>query len=115
MKDERVNFIKKALDGLIESLDATVRVHRWPDAEPVPEPLKEAASQLIDRLGVADRLSSSKFTGSPADVARVKAMCALMVRLDAAYVLYREKRELPAQSEAAAEALIGEIDAVRSH
>lgn len=116
MKDERVTFIKKALDGLIESLDATVRVHRWSDPDAIPEPLKEAASRLLDRLGAADRLSSSTFTGSPADVARVKTLFASMVRLDAAYVAYRQECEaLPARGEEAARTLIDEIDAVRSH
>ena len=116
MKDERVAFIKKALDSLIESLDATVRVHRWSEVEAIPEPLKEASSRLLDRLGAADRLSSSTFVGSPTDVARVKAIFASMVRLDAAYVAYRQECEaMPSHQEDAARTLIDEIDAVRSH
>jgi hypothetical protein len=93
MKDERVTFFRKALEGLIESLEATVRVTAWTGEETVPEPLKESASRLVDRLGTADRLASGAFAGSAVDIARVKSMCDAMRRLDAAYVIYRQKLE----------------------
>src|SRR4051812_20572966 len=103
MKDERVTFFRKALEGLIDSLDATVRVTRWSGNEPIPEPLKQSAARLVERLGTADRLASGTFNGSAVDVARVKEMCSAMRRLDAAYVTYRQRIEsAPAEREAAA-------------
>jgi hypothetical protein len=111
MKDERVTLFRKALEELIESLDATVRVKRW-DGEAIPEPLKESASRLVARLGTADRLASSTFAGSAADISRVEAMCGAMRRLDAAYVAYRQST--PAEHEAAAMALDTHIDEVKA-
>jgi hypothetical protein len=95
MKDRRLEVFRTATQGLIESLDAVVRLARWVDADPPPEPLVSAAEKLVDRLGTADRLSSGKFNGSTGDNNKVAAMCLAMKRLDAAYVAYR--RELVAQ------------------
>jgi hypothetical protein len=114
MKDERVIFFRKALDGLIESLEATVRVTAWSGEESIPEPLKESASQLITRLGTADRLASDTFNGSATDTARVSAMCAAMRRLDAAYVTYRQRLTTPAERSAAALALDSELEEVKA-
>jgi protein tyrosine phosphatase (PTP) superfamily phosphohydrolase (DUF442 family) len=107
VKDQRVLAFRTALDGLIESLDAFVRVSRWGDDEAPPEPLVTAANRLIDRLGTADRLASSRFQGSPVDVAKVTAMRSAMKRLDGAYAAYcrqsavaEEKKEAAAQLEA---------------
>ena len=113
MKDERVIFFRKALDGLIESLEATIRVTGWSGDESVPEPLKESASRLVARLGTADRLASDTFSGSATDTARVSAMCAAMRRLDAAYVAYRQKLSNPAERSAAALALDSELEEVK--
>lgn len=88
MKDARLAIFRTTLAGLIESLDATVRVQGWADAV-VPVPLKEAASHLPSRLGAADRLAATHFVGSVADTARVNAMVVAMRRLDTAYVAYR--------------------------
>ncbi len=94
MKDQRLKVFKTALDALVESLDAQVRVARWSDtAEPPPEPLRIAASKLTERLGAADRLASGTFVGSPVDTTRVNAICATMKRLDVAYVAYRKRLE----------------------
>jgi hypothetical protein len=112
MKDERVTFFRKALEGLIESLEATVRVTSWTGEEAVPAPLKESASRLVDRLGTADRLASGTFTGSSGDVARVKDMCDAMRRLDAAYVTYRQ--HLEAEGGAAGVTLGAELDEVKA-
>ena len=39
MNDQRVAAFRKALTSVLESLDATVRVDRWPGPEPIPPPL----------------------------------------------------------------------------
>ena len=93
MKDLRLKVFREALEGLIESLDAIVRVSRWADAEPPPEPLRIAAAKLLDRLGTAGRLSSGTFVGTPVDTVKVNAMIATMRKLDAAYVAYRKVTE----------------------
>ncbi len=89
MKDPRVTTYRKALEALLDSLDATLRLRRWPDDESPPEPLKQSAADLVTRLGTAGRLASSRFAGSVADVSRVETMRDAMRRLDAAYVAYR--------------------------
>ena len=107
MKDQRLKVFKVALDALVESLSAQVRVARWTDVvEAPPEPLRVAASKLTERLGTADRLASGTFIGSPVDMTRVNAMCATMKKLDGAYVAYRKRMEgKPDQGGDAAQAL----------
>jgi hypothetical protein len=114
MKDTRLAFFRNTLEGLIESLDATIRMRRWDGVEEVPAPIKESASRLVTCLGTADRLVSSSFTGSIADTARVNAMLGAMRRLDAAYVAYRRQLDLAPDGDTAAAALSAEIDDVRS-
>jgi len=64
-----------ALESLVESLDATVRLARWDSGgNAAPEPLKKSASQLVQRLGAATRLASGKFVGAPAVVASSDAI-----------------------------------------
>lgn len=89
MKDPRVITYRKALEALLESLDATLRIERWPAGEGPPDPLKDSAAQLVARLGTAGRLASSRFAGAVADVSRVDSMRAAMKRLDSAWVAYR--------------------------
>ncbi len=115
MRDGRIALFRTTLDGLIDSLDATVRLTRWAGTEGVPEPLKESASQLVVRLGTAHRLASSSFVGSAVDQARVNVMIAAMQRLDAAYVVYRRGIErAPRESEIVSAALNAEVDEVKS-
>ncbi len=115
MKDQRVPFIRRALDGVLESLEATLRVRRWTGSEEIPEPLKKAALRLVERLGTADRLAATAFRGTPQDVGRVEAMVAAIRRLDAAYVAFRQSLDRkPDDLEAAAVALTEEIDHVKS-
>ncbi|MBK7580180.1 MAG: hypothetical protein IPI67_08260 [Myxococcales bacterium] len=90
MKDKRVGVFKKALEELVESLDATVRLAQWDGTESVPDPLKDSASSLMARLGTADRLAAGVFKGTIADVARVTALTDAMRRLEVAYVSYRK-------------------------
>jgi hypothetical protein len=114
MRDARIALFRKTLEGLIESLDATVRLTRWTGGEGIPEPLKESASQLVVRLGTAHRLTSSSFAGSVLDQARVNVMLVAMRRLDAAYVVYRQGIErAPRENELASAALNAEVDEVK--
>lgn len=91
MKDRRLQVFQEAVEGLVESLEATVRLSRWTGTEPKPEPLVNSAAKLLDRLGAAGRLSTSHFHGPPTDVAKVTAMREALKRLDAAYLTYRQK------------------------
>jgi hypothetical protein len=110
MKDHRLKVFRQAVEGVIESLDALVRVSRWSGADAPPEPLRIAASKIVERLGAAGRLASGAFRGSPAEVNKVSAMCTAMRQLDAAYVIYRRRVEsTPDQAGAAATALEAEI------
>jgi hypothetical protein len=93
MKEHRLQVFRAAVEGLIESLEAVIRISRWTDAEPKPEPLVASASKLLDRLGSANRLSAARFQGSPAEVTKVAAICVVLKRLDAAYLLYRQQLE----------------------
>lgn len=91
MKDHRLQVFRAAVDGLIESLEAVIRLSRWDDGEPRPKPLVDSAAKLLDRLGAADRLSSSRFNGSATEVKKVSAACLVLKRLDAAYLAYRQQ------------------------
>ena len=93
MKDQRLKVFRAALDELVESLDAVVRVTGWGDDEPPPEPLRTAVSKLPERLSSADRLTSGTFVGSPRDTDKVSAMCKAMEHLASAYVRYRKRVE----------------------
>ena len=88
MKDRRVAIFNKSLEELVESLDAALRVSSWDAAEVVPEPLKASASQLMARLGTADRLVTGKFNGNSRDAVRVKELTGAMQRLETAYLAY---------------------------
>jgi hypothetical protein len=116
MKDQRLKVFRGAIDGLLESLEAFVRVSRWTEPGSPPEPLSLAAGKLVDRLGVADRLSSGKFIGTPTDSNKVAAMCTAMRRLDAAYVAYRQRTERSPDADGSASATLeAEIGEVRTH
>lgn|GEM_PF-1190360 len=93
-KDPRIVTFRGALESLIESLDATVRIARWePGGEPVPEPLRRSAEQLQERLGSANRLAGGRFVGAPAVVATSDAIREAVQQLDAAYVAYRKRAD----------------------
>ncbi len=86
---------------------------RWTDSEGLPEPLRDSASKLVSRLGMVDGLASAAFTGSPHDVVRVNAMIGAMRKLDAAYVVYRQRVSRAAERDLAATALDAELLEVR--
>ncbi len=102
MKDRRVQVFRSAVDALIESLEAVIRLSRWTNDEAAPEPLVTSAGLVVERLGVADRLAASRFDGPQPDAGRVAAMCAAMKRLDVAYRAFR--RDAEASPEAARDA-----------
>lgn len=115
MKDKRVAARRGALESLLESLDATVRIVRWNGAEHVPEPLQAAAEQVGDRLGRAKRAFSEKFFGAPVLVTAIKKMGDAVGRLEVAYDAYHARVEAsPSQREDAASALDQEIGEVRA-
>ena len=102
------------LEALLESLDATVRLTRRQDGEPVPEPLEQSAAQLVDRLGAANRLAAGKFVGPPAFVTTTTAIAEAIRQLDAAFVAYRKHLDrAPSEAGEAAIALDAEIGRIK--
>jgi hypothetical protein len=110
-----VTAFRKALDSLVESLDATVRVARWSGPEAVPAPLETTASKLLDHLGSANRFAANRYSGAPPVVASMTAMSAATKVLDEAYVEYRRHLEGGKDElDRAAMALDHEIDGVKA-
>jgi hypothetical protein len=114
-KDPRIVTFRGALEALIESLDATVRIARWePGGETIPEPLRQSAAQLQDRLGSANRLAGGRFVGAPAVVATSDAIREAVQQLDAAFVAYRKRAEsVPGQPGEAAIELDAEVGRIK--
>jgi hypothetical protein len=114
-KDPRIVTLRGALESLIESLDATVRIARWePGGEPIPEPLQRSASQLQERLGSANRLAGGRFVGAPAVVATSAAIKEAVQQLDAAFVVYRKRVDGgPSQRDEAAIELDAEVGRIK--
>lgn len=113
MKDQRIQVFRTATFALIESLDAVVRLSRWNTDDVVPDPLRDAAAKVVERLGSANRLAGGKFNGNVADAERVTKMCDAMKKLDAAYVAYR--KGAVSAPEAASAALELEVGAASTH
>jgi hypothetical protein len=119
--DPRIVTFRGALEALLESLDATVRVARWQQESggqegggAVPEPLKKSASQLLERLGSATRLASGRFVGTTAIVATSEAIRTAINELDGAYVAYRKQMDSsPTAKDEAALALDSELGRVK--
>jgi hypothetical protein len=114
-KDPRIVTFRGALESLIESLDATVRIARWePGGEPIPEPLRRSAEQLQERLASANRLAAGRFVGAPAVVATSDAIREAVRDLDAAFVAYRKRSDgSPSQRDEAAIELDGELGRIK--
>jgi hypothetical protein len=93
--DPRIVTFRSALESLLESLDATVRIARWHEGGggPVPEALQRSAVQLQGRLGSATRLAGGKFAGTAAVVEKSDAIKEAVRDLDAAFVSYRRRLE----------------------
>jgi hypothetical protein len=115
VNDQRVAAFRKALNSLLESLDATVRVARWSGPEPIPAPLETTASKLLDHLGSANRFAADRYSGAPPVVACMTAMSAATKALDRAYVEYRRHLEDGKEDrDRAALALENEIGGVKA-
>jgi hypothetical protein len=111
--DPRIVTFRGALESLIESMDATVRIARWEaGGEPIPEPTRHSAAQLQHRLGSANRLAAGRFVGTPAIVAKSDAIKEAVRDLDAAFVAYRRRAERSHRAEAATE-LDGEVGRIK--
>jgi hypothetical protein len=106
MRDSRLQVFRAAADGLIESLEAVIRLSRWSGPEGKPEPLLASEAKLSERLGVANRLAASRFQGSATEVAKVDAICVVLRQLDAAYLTYRQGLPLAADHGADASAAL---------
>jgi hypothetical protein len=114
MKDQRIPALRRALDALLESLEATLRVRSWGGSDEIPEPLRKTAGRLVERLGTADRLSGFTPRSTALDAERVQAMSAAIRRLDAAYVAFRHAVErAPTSAESALASLREEVDGVK--
>ncbi len=112
-KDPRIVTFRGALEALIESLDATVRIARWEaGGEPIPEPLRHSAGELQNRLGSANRLATGRFVGAPAVVATSGAIKEAVRDLDAAFVAYRKRADGGQREEAVIE-LDGEVGRIK--
>jgi hypothetical protein len=112
--DARVTQVRRVLEALLESLDATVWLSRRQEGEAVPEPVEQSAAQLVDRLGAANRLAAGKFVGPPAFVATTTAIGDAIRQLDAAFVAYRQHLDrAPSECGEAAIALDAEIGRIK--
>jgi len=115
MNDQRITYLRRALEALVDSLDATARLSRWDSAESAPEPLQESASKLGERLGAANRLAGGNFAGATQVVASLNGMSDAIKRLDAAYVQYRDRIDAkPGERDDAVVALDAEIGSVKA-
>ena len=115
MKDARVAAFRTALESLMTSMDAAVRIARWTEApDAIPAPLQKAASALEARLSTATTLAQSKVVGAPQVMARINAMAECIRRLDEAYKAYRtEITDAPGTEAEAALALDAAIADVK--
>ncbi len=88
MKDRRLQDYRVAVDVLVESLDAVVRVARWNGDEAPPEPLVTAVTRLGERRAAAEKLTATPFVGRREDIGRVTALADSLKRLETAYQSY---------------------------
>jgi hypothetical protein len=114
MNDKRVEYFRKLLGSLVESMEADVRVKRWEGPDVVPEPLAKSAAELLPRLSVTNRLAADKFVGSASVVESLGAMSAAARRLDAAYAESRKNAGAAGFTPDSIRVLIEEIDAVKA-
>jgi hypothetical protein len=90
-RDRRVLALRAAVFALVESMEAVVRVARWPRDEAAPEPLVDCAGKVVERLAAADRFLASRYEGRNIDAESVAAMCDAARKLDVAYRAYRTR------------------------
>ena len=90
MRDQRVIVLRKALVGLVDSLDATVRKARWQGTEAIPEPLERNAANLETRRTEAQRLMAAKVVGSGTVFTALTTMTQALKDLETAGAKYLE-------------------------
>jgi len=98
MNDRRVNAIRTALEAFIESVDATSRIARWGQTEPVPDSLRQAAAQVEANKKTANSLTLDKASGAPAIVHRLSLSSNAIRSLSAAYDEFLNCKLDPANS-----------------
>lgn len=94
MKDQRIEVqqiehYRAVFDSLAEALAAVALVCRWEGPDSAPDELQQTAAKVLDRLGMANRLSACHLVGRPAIVARLSQIVSAIQKLDKAYVEYR--------------------------
>jgi hypothetical protein len=115
LKDKRVASLRNALQAVLDSLDATVRITRWSGSEGIPEPLRVAAAEVEQRLAVAKQVASSNTSVAPSLVQVMGSMAGAVGRLDAAYATYRKGLEAsPFEAAIALDQEVGEVRADES-
>jgi hypothetical protein len=85
MNDRRVCAIRNALEAFVESVDATSRIARWGNSDPVPDSLRLAAAELEARKKAANSLTVGSVSGAPVIVHRLSASSSAIKRLSTAY------------------------------
>lgn len=85
MNDRRVSAIRDALEAFVESVDATSRIARWDQTEPLPDSLREAAAEVDAIRTAANKLTVDRALGAPAIVHRLTVSSSAIRRLSAAY------------------------------
>jgi len=115
MNDRRVAAIREALENLLDSIDATSRLKRWDATDPFPESLRKSATELDQRLEVANQLASKSYVGSTLVVSRLNGISDAIRRLDRACADFRARIALdPLQVSAALDAMDAEVDEVKN-
>jgi phage shock protein A len=115
MNDRRVAVSREAMESLMDSLAATSRLQRWDASDPVPESLRQSASQLDKRVDSAKKLAASSFVGSALVVSKLNGISDAIRRLVRAREDFATRlAESPQDLNAALDALDAEIDEVKS-
>lgn len=115
MNDRRVAAIRSALELVVESVDATTRIARWDNADPIPDSLRQSAAQVAANLKAANSLAHGSFTGTPAVVTRLSGISSAIRRLSAAYTTFQERNcSTPEEQTNALVMLDADVDDVRA-
>lgn len=115
MNDRRVATIREALEGLLDSIDATSRLKRWDAADSVPESLQNSANQLDSRLKKALDLAGCSYVGSTLVVSRLNGISDAIRCLDRACRDFRARiAEDPQQLNSALDIMDAEVDEVKN-
>jgi hypothetical protein len=115
MNDRRVAEIRGALEDLVESMDATTRIARWGNSDPIPDSLRTSAAKLEASLQFAHGLALASYAGTPAVTLRLLGTSAAIRRLIGAYVDFQAAKGTGAEADVhALEMLDAAIDSARA-